>query len=134
MVHAIWSTKNRFPLITKELKPVLLQHIKENSIKKNIYIDTHNCVSDHIHLLISLGADQPIAKTIGLIKGESSNWINKHQLSKTKFEWQEEYIALSVSVSMIDKVRGYILKQEEHHKKRTFTEEYQEFIKSSNLA
>ncbi len=131
MIHAIWSTKNRKPLISKELKPLLLAHIKENSIKKNIYIDTHNCVADHIHLLISLGADQTIAKTIGLIKGEASNWINKQQLINTKFEWQDEYIALSVSSSVTDKVRRYILKQEEHHKKKTFSEEYNNFIKAS---
>lgn len=133
MIHAIWSTKNRTHLIGKELKPILLQHIKENSFKKNIRIDTLNCVVDHIHLLISLGADQTIAKTIGLIKGESSNWVNKQNLSSTKFEWQDEYIALSVSASMADKVRSYIGRQEEHHKKKTFTEEYDEFIKSSGL-
>jgi putative transposase len=133
MVHAIWSTKNRKPLIVKELKPLLLGHIKENSFKKNIHIDTYNCVSDHIHLLLSLGADQTIAKTIGLIKGESSNWVNKQNLSAVKFEWQEEYIALSVSSSMVDKVRHYIGRQEDHHKKKTFTEEYEEFIKSSGL-
>lgn len=129
MIHAIWSTKNRKPIITRELRPLLLQHIKENSLKKDIHIDTYNCVSDHIHLLISLGADQTIAKTIGLIKGESSNWVNKQQLLPTKFEWQDEYIALSVSHSVADKVRNYILNQEDHHKKRTFREEYDEFIK-----
>jgi putative transposase len=86
MIHAIWSTKNRTNLIGKELKPVLLQHIKENSFKKNIHIDTLNCVEDHIHLLISLGADQTIAKTLGLIKGESSNWVNKQNFSSSKFE------------------------------------------------
>jgi REP element-mobilizing transposase RayT len=117
------------PIITKELKGVLLKHIKDNSIKKGIFIDSMNCVSDHIHLLISLGADQTIAKTINLLKGESSNWVNKQGLIKSKFEWQEEYIALSVSYSVADKVRGYILNQEEHHKKKTFTEEYNEFMK-----
>ena len=133
MVHAIWSTKNRKPLITKELRPILLKHIKDNSLVKGIHIDTLNCVSDHIHLLLSLGTDQTISKAIGLIKGESSNWINKQNLINLKFEWQEEYIALSVSSSAVDKVRGYISKQEEHHKKKTFAEEYQAFIKASGL-
>ena len=84
-------------------------------------------------MLLSLGVDQTIAKTIGLIKGESSNWINKQNFSRTKFEWQDEYIALSVSSSMVDKVRNYIERQEEHHKKKTFTEEYEDYIKSSAL-
>lgn len=127
-IHYIWAAKNRAHLISKELKPLLLQHIKENSIKKEIFIDTINCVSDHIHLLVSLGTEQTIAKTAMLIKGESSFWVNKHQNLKTKFEWQDEYIALSVSYSAIDKVRTYILNQEEHHKKKTFTEEYKDFL------
>ncbi len=127
-IHFMWSTKNREHLITKDLKPLLLKHIKDNSIIKGIFIDTLNCVSDHIHLLISFGRDQTISKTAMLIKGESSFWINKEKLTKNKFEWQDEYIALSVGYSAIDKVRTYILNQEEHHRKKTFTEEYNYFL------
>ena len=116
------------PTITCELKPLLLPHIKQNSIKKEIFIDTLNCVEDHIHLLVSLGTEQTIAKIAMLIKGESSFWVNKEKLTKQKFEWQDEYIALSVSESAIDKVRQYIINQEEHHKKKTFTKEYEEFL------
>ena len=129
MIHFIWSTKNRIPIITSELKPLLLQHIKENSKIKEIFIDTLNCVNDHIHLLISLGNEQNIAKVAMLIKGESSFWVNKQKLISQKFEWQDEYIALSVSQSGIERVRQYILNQEEHHKKKTFAEEYDEFLK-----
>lgn len=132
-IHFIWATKNREPLITNDLKPLLLQHIKENSIQKGIFIDTLNCVSDHIHLLVSLGTEQTIAKTAMLIKGESSFWVNKQKLLRYKFEWQDEYIALSVSYSAIDKLRVYIRNQEEHHKKKTFTEEYNEFLKAYDL-
>ena len=82
LIHFIWATKNREHIISKELKPILLQHIKENSIKKEIFIDTLNCVSDHIHLLVSLGTEETIAKTAMLIKGESSFWINKQKLIK----------------------------------------------------
>lgn len=128
MVHYIWSTKNRQPLITKELKPLLLTHIKENSLRKGIYIYNLNCVKDHIHLLVSLGTEQTIAKIAMLIKGESSFWVNKEKLIKGKFEWQEEYIALSVSESMIDIVNKYILNQEKHHKIKTFSQEYEEFL------
>lgn len=129
MIHFIWSTKNRTPIISKDLKPLLLSHIKENSLTKNIFIDTLNCVEDHIHLLISLGTEQTISKIAMLIKGESSFWANKQKVIKNKFEWQDEYIALSVSESAIDKVRQYILNQEEHHKKKSFSQEYEEFLK-----
>ena len=88
-----------------------------------------NCVDDHIHLLVSLGTEQTMAKVAMLIKGESSFWLNKQKLIKQKFEWQEEYIALSVSESAIAKVRAYIANQEEHHKKKTFIQEYEEFLK-----
>ncbi len=128
MIHYIWATKNRMPIITDELKWVLLSHIKENSIKKKIFIDALNCEKDHIHLLISLGTEQTIAKIAMLIKGESSFWVNKQKLIKQKFEWQDEYIALSVSESAVDKVRQYIVNQDEQHKKKTFTEEYKEFL------
>ncbi|MDP1745230.1 MAG: IS200/IS605 family transposase [Bacteroidota bacterium] len=133
LIHYIWATKNREHLISKELKPLLLQHIKENSIKKEIFIDSINCVQDHIHLLVSLGTEQTISKIAMLIKGESSFWVNKQQLIKNKFEWQDEYIALSVSYSAIDKVRAYISNQEEHHQKKTFTEEYQEFLRAHHF-
>ena len=86
-------------------------------------------MEDPIHLLISLGIEQTISKVAMLIKGESSFWINKEKIIKNKFEWQDEYIALSVSESAIDKVRQYILNQEEHHTKKTFTEEYNDFFK-----
>lgn len=128
LIHFIWATKNRAPLITSELKPLLLSHIKENSRSKSIYIDTINCVEDHIHILVSLGTEQTISKVAMLIKGESSFWINKQGLINHKFEWQDEYIALSVSESIAGKLRKYIDNQEEHHKKRTFSEEYEEFL------
>jgi len=133
LIHYIWSTKNRVHLINKKIKPLLLEHIKSNSIEKGIYIDNLNCVSDHIHLIVSLGTEQTISKTAMLIKGESSYWVNKQKIIKPKFEWQDEYIALSVSYSAIEKVRAYILNQEEHHKKKSFTEEYKEFINANNF-
>lgn len=88
-----------------------------------------NCVDDHIHILLSLGNDQTISKVAQLIKGESSFWINRNKLTIGKFEWQDDYIAVSVSESIVDKVKEYINNQEEHHKKKTFSEEYEDFIK-----
>lgn len=128
-IHLIYSTKNRAHLITKELKPVLLAHIKENAKSKDIYLDSVNCVSDHIHMLVSLKGEQSISKVTMLLKGESSFWINNNKLSNLKFEWQDEYLAVSIGESSLTKVRKYIADQEEHHKKKTFAEEYEEFIK-----
>ncbi|WP_417939832.1 transposase [Flavobacterium sp. RS13.1] len=101
---------------------------KGNALSKGIYVDFISGYSDHCHCLISLGNDQTIQKTIQLLKGESSYWINKNQLTKERFEWQDDYFAVSVSESIVDKVRDYIKNQEEHHKKKTFQEEYDEFM------
>ncbi|MDH6309333.1 putative transposase [Dysgonomonas sp. PFB1-18] len=128
-IHCVWSTKNRIQMLqTADVRNKLWQHIIENSRNKGIFIDTVSGYSDHCHCIISLSTDQSIQKVIQLIKGESSYWINKNRLTEQKFEWQDEYFALSVSESMIEKVRGYIMKQEEHHRKKTFQEEFDEFI------
>jgi REP element-mobilizing transposase RayT len=110
-------------------------HIRENAKEKGIFIDFINGYNDHCHCLVSLGVDQTIQKVMQLIKGESSFWINKQGLLADlpsaeieKFEWQDEYFAVSVSESMLDIVRNYIKNQEEHHSKKTFQEEYDEFI------
>ncbi len=120
-IHFIWSTKNRKPFLdSRELRTKVWNHIRENAVKKDIFIDHINGYSDHCHCMVSLGTDQTIEKTIQLVKGESSFWINKNKLTLEKFEWQDEYFAVSVSESMVDKVREYIRNQEAHHNRKTF--------------
>ena len=127
-IHLVWATKKREAVLNKELRSQLFSHIRENAKNKNIHLDFVNGFTDHIHCLISLDADQTIAKIVQFIKGESSYWINQQKLLKQKFEWRAEYFAVSVSESNIDKVREYIKNQEQHHQKKTFEQEYQEFI------
>ena len=103
--------------------------MRENAREKKIFIDFINGFSDHCHCMVSLGIDQSMSKIMQLIKGESSFWINKQNLVKGKFEWQDEYFALSVSESIVDKTREYIKIQEQHHQIKTFQEEYEEFIR-----
>ena len=128
-IHFVCSTINRYPFLdSKELRLKVWNHIRENAKEKKIFIDFINGYSDHCHCLVSLSIDQTIQKVMQLIKGESSFWINKNKLTIEKFEWQDEYFAVSVSESMLDKVREYIKNQEEHHSKKTFQKEYEEFI------
>ncbi len=128
-IHFVWSTKNREPFLNSfELRKRMWRYIKENSIEKGIFIDTINGYEEHCHCLISLGIDQTISKVIQLLKGESSYWINKQKICKGKFEWQDEFFAVSVSESSLDKVREYIKNQESHHGNKTFQQEYDEFI------
>jgi REP element-mobilizing transposase RayT len=133
-IHFVWGTKNRVQFLdTKELRQNVWNHIKVNANEKGIFIDNVNGYSDHCHCLVSLRADQSIQKVIQLIKGESSFWINKQKLTSHKFEWQEDYFALSVSESMLGIVRNYINNQEEHHSKKSFQQEYIELIKNFGL-
>ena len=132
-VHLVWATKNRQPFLTKNIRQQVFNHISENAKEKNIYIDFINGHVDHIHCLISLNQEQTIAKIMQLIKGESSFWINKNNLCQQKFEWQDEYFAVSVGESSVDKVREYIKNQEIHHQKKTFQQEYDEFMENKNI-
>jgi len=116
-------------MLQKEIRQRLFTHIRDNANAKGIYIDFINGYIEHVHTLISLGAEQSISKVAQLLKGESSHWANQENLIGTKLEWQEEYIAVSISESMVENVREYIKNQEEHHRKKSFTEEFEEFQK-----
>jgi REP element-mobilizing transposase RayT len=128
MVHAVWGTKNREGVLVDEIRNRIIEHIRQNAKLKGIFIDRVNGHIDHLHCLLGLNADMSISKAIQLIKGESAFWMNKHKVTKSKFEWADDYYAVSVSESMLDKVRAYIDGQQEHHKKITFVQEYSEFI------
>ena len=128
-VHLVWSTKHRFPYLTDNIRDYVMQHIADNAVKKNIYLDCINGSYEHAHALISLKSDQTIAKVMQLIKGESSYWINRQSIIPHKFDWQNEYFGVSVSEANVDIVRRYIHNQTKHHKRKSFSDEYLEFIK-----
>lgn len=133
MIHSVWGTKNRVPFLTTDVREKMIEHIKENAKSKQIFIDTINGYTEHLHCLFGLNVDMTIAKTMQLIKGESAFWINKQKLLKTKFEWADEYFAVSVSESLLFKVRDYIKNQVEHHKKKTWSQEVEEFMRLYNF-
>ncbi len=129
-IHAVWGTKNREHFLTRGLRPRVFSHIRENATQKEIYIDRLNGHTDHVHCLFGLNADMTIAKMLQLIKGESAYWINKEKMALGKFEWANEYYAVSVSESVLDTVRAYIDNQEEHHKRRRSLKKWKSSCKS----
>ena len=130
-IHLVWSTKNREPfLASSALRTKVWKHINDNAVDKGIFIEMINGYQEHCHCLISLGIDQTISKIMQLLKGESSYWINKNKLCSDKFEWQDEYFATSVSEAMVPRVRAYIRNQEDHHRTKTFAEEYDLLLKN----
>ena len=133
-IHFVWTTKKRQAFITKRIKTKLINHIKENAVKKEIFIDSIDGGKEHLHVLISLGAKQSVSEVAQLLKGESSHWVNEQKLIKGQFVWQDEYFAVSISESDKQKVRKYIRNQKEHHRTRTFSEEYDEFMRKYGFA
>lgn len=132
-IHFVWSTKNREPLLTDDIRQRVFQHIRENAKEKDIFLDFVGGYVDHVHCLISLGTNQTIEKIMQLIKGESSFWINKNRLCHGRFEWQDEYFAVSVSETLVESVRKYIANQEEHHRVKSFNEEFEGFMKRAGF-
>ena len=122
--HCVFSTKERRPLITPELRDRLwpfLGGIARQNKMKAIEIGG---VEDHVHILLSLPSKMAVAKALQLIKGGSSKWIHETFPNQRLFAWQEEYGAFSVSVSQFEKTIQYIKRQPEHHRKTTFQEEF----------
>ncbi|MFZ1702137.1 MAG: IS200/IS605 family transposase [Pyrinomonadaceae bacterium] len=122
-VHVVFSTLNHEQYLSKEIRSKLFNHIRENCRSKDIYLDRIGGWSEHVHLLISLGREQNIAKILMLIKGESAHWLNQQGFVRGKFRWQDDYFAISVSQSVVGKVRSYIEGQEEHHRAVPFNRE-----------
>lgn len=132
-IHAVWSTKNRKHLLDDSFRQDLFEHIHKNALSKDILMDIVGGYTDHVHCLFRLKNEQTISKVMQLIKGESSFWINQQKYNKVKFQWQEEYFAVSVSESQVNITRAYIANQENHHRKKSFAQEYQEFIDNYNF-
>jgi putative transposase len=132
-VHTVWSTKNREPMLTRQIQSEAFPHIIAKSRDMHVAIDTINGVEDHVHALVKLNPEQSIAWVMQLIKGEASHWINQYCQTSCRFQWQEEYYAVSVSESAVNRVRRYIRRQEEHHREESSREEYAKMMVTAGL-
>jgi putative transposase len=131
-VHLVFTTKNREAYFTKDIRDRLKSHIISNAKAKDIYLDAIGGWSEHLHLLISLAREQSIAKVAMLLKGESAHWLNEQNILRGKFYWQDDYFALSVSESLVSKVKAYIQNQEEHHRARPFSDELEQLLRMAD--
>jgi len=133
LFHCIFSTKERRCFITPELQlrlwPYLGGIARENQIKPLAV----GGVDDHVHLLLSLPSTITIAKAMQLIKGGSSKWIHDEFAEYQQFTWQEGYGAFSIGISQIDSTKQYIANQQEHHRTRTFQEEFLVILKKHDM-
>lgn len=126
--HIVFSTKGRAPLISRDWRDDLHGYIC--GIVRNIggVPEAVGGVEDHIHLLIGLRATHCLADVVRDIKSNSSGWANDAAREKG-FHWQEGYGAFTVSAQLTAQARGYIAKQEEHHRVQGFQEEYVDFLR-----
>ena len=132
-IQIVFAVKGRNNLIDKSWKDELHKYmagIIKDKKQKPIIV---NGMSDHIHAFIGLQTSKAISDLVRDLKNNSSNFINEKKWIKGKFSWQEGYGAFSYSHSQIENVYNYILNQEEHHKKKTFREEYIDFLKKFNV-
>jgi putative transposase len=134
LVHLVFSTKNREPMLStalqSDLHPYLaatLDHIECPSLRVG-------GVADHVHLLFGLSRTKTIAEIVETLKTTSSKWIKSKDARLTGFHWQSGYAAFSVSQSDADQVVAYIVNQAEHHRKRTFQEEYRLLLEKYQVA
>lgn len=131
LVHIVFSTKARAPMIGPEIKDRLGSFLGGIARKNGFKALAVGGTSDHVHLLISLPATLPVAKAVQLLKGGSSKWLN--EIVKRRFEWQEGYGAFSVGISQENATIAYINSQEEHHRTHSFEEEFLAFLRRHHI-
>jgi putative transposase len=132
-IHIIFTVKGKSNLLKKENKEELHKYITGIITHRKQKLICINSVKDHIHLLISIAPDITVSEIVRDIKHYSTDLINKNNWVVGKFHWQEGFGAFSCSKSHQDNVVKYIQKQEEHHKKHTFREEYISFLKKYEI-
>ena len=133
-LHCIFCTKNRAPFLTPEIQVRLWPLMGGIARQSHIAPRCIGGMSDHVHLLLSMPTSVSVAKAMQLIKGGSSGWLAKTFPSLRNFAWQEGYAAFGVSCSHIEEVVLYIQNQEEHHRTKTFREEYLAFLDKHKIS
>jgi len=132
-IHIIFSTKLRAPLILESIENELYSYIGGICKQLECYPVKIGGYIDHIHILCMLSKKIPLMKLLEEIKAHSSKWIKTKDDTLKKFYWQNGYGAFSVNPYEVDKVIAYIENQKEHHRKKTFQEEYRAFLKKYNI-
>ena len=132
-LHLTWATLKRERLLSKPSGAKASAFLHDYAKEKGIYMKINFVNPDHTHALIDLPTKYSIEDVIKLLKGASSHWINANRIIPGKFAWGRGYGAFSVSHSNGDSVAKYIAEQESHHRKKTFAEEMEAFVRAYGL-
>ena len=133
-IHAISRTKFRDSLIQPEFELRLHAHIRMQ-LEEDLgcRVRAINGTSDHLHILFLLNPNHAVKDILKNVKGESSHWVNQENIAKRKFAWQTGYAAYSVRESDLSVIKKYILNQKEHHRKKSFFEEWEHIAMEHGL-
>jgi REP element-mobilizing transposase RayT len=131
--HMIFSTKNREPLIETDFAPRLYEYVGGVCRSRGNVLLAAGGMPDHVHLLVSLGKQASVVDAVRDIKSNSSAWIHETRVDLRGFAWQTGYGAFGVSHSNVDDVQTYIAGQREHHRVRTFQEEFLLFLERHHI-
>ena len=132
-LHLVWTTLDREAMLTKPAAVRGSRFLAEYSVEKGIYMKINYFNPEHVHALIDLPTNKKIEEVTQLFKGSSSHWINENRLLRGRFSWGRGYGAFSVSHSDVGRVAAYIAEQEEHHRKKSFGEEFELFVRKYGL-
>lgn len=130
--HLIFSTKDRLPFIQPDWRERLHGYLGGIARNLNAIPEAIGGVSDHVHLLVGMRATGCLSDLVRDLNAVPSRWVHE-EIGQQKFAWQEGYGAFTVSASLRPSVAEYIARQEEHHRHRTFEEEYREFLSRSKV-
>ena len=122
-VHLVWTAKNRERMLVDNARKLVREHIIQKAQENGILVDSIDVQPEHVHLVVRLAHDQQIDDVAKSVKGESSHWVNQNDIIRGKFSWQTGYTALSVGAEGLGPLRTYIANQDEHHRRKSFTEE-----------
>ena len=132
-IQVVFAVKGRESMIHASWEEELYKYITGIVRNKEQKMLTINGMPDHIHFFIGMKPSCCLSDLVREVKKSSNDFVKEKKFSKFKFQWQEGYGAFSYSHSDLDKVINYIMNQKEHHKKRTFKEEYMEFLKKFEI-
>lgn len=131
--HIVFGTRFRRPSIHPVFRERLYEYIGGIIRAQNGHLIQIGGVEDHLHLLVNLSPSKAVSDVLRDIKANSAKWVNEEHLTPGKFEWQKGYGAFTVSYSNIETVQVYIRNQQEHHRSRSFCDEYIEFLKRHGI-
>jgi REP element-mobilizing transposase RayT len=135
LVHIVFSTKNRYPFLAdNNIRSELHAYLGGTCNQLECPVLTVGGAADHVHILCALSRNLSIAKVVGDIKRGSSKWIKTKGRMLTKFAWQNGYGVFSVGQPEVERVKQYIVNQDDHHKKKSFQDEYRSFLKEYGVS